>query len=243
VVRAAIQQLPDAGQIADGRLDWRGDSPVSLAANRFLSFGVDLNHSGELGREAHLQIEFGRRDLRVFAMLGYRAYAYPEYWRVAFNRAELDPWWGAWQPAIIAAVALGMLFWLMLSWTLLATMYFLPVKLVALFQNRDLTLCQSWRMAGAACLPGALFLTVAILCYGSGVVDLIQLGGLAVLHFVVPWVYLVVSPLFLPKRGAFIAPKANPFVPPATPTAEKGDAGQGDVDPGGETGNNRTGND
>src|SRR5580658_9994310 len=60
VVRSAIHQLPAQGEVSGGRLDWSGENSVQLAENRFLGLAVDLFHSGQLGREAHLQIEFGR---------------------------------------------------------------------------------------------------------------------------------------------------------------------------------------
>jgi hypothetical protein len=65
-------------------------------------------------------------------------------------------------------------------------------------------------MAGAALMPGALFLTFAMIAYGLGAVDLIELGALWVLHFLIGWVYVAISPLFLPahdKQGK----RGNPF--------------------------------
>ena len=38
----AIRQLPATGEVEGGALDWRGDSPVLLAENRFLALSVDL---------------------------------------------------------------------------------------------------------------------------------------------------------------------------------------------------------
>ncbi|MDB6016567.1 MAG: hypothetical protein JWR19_1056 [Pedosphaera sp.] len=223
VVRSAIQQLPATGEISGEHLDWPGDTRIQLAANHFLGFAVDLNHSGQLGREAHLQIEFGREDLRVYGLLGYQPVAYPPGWRFALNRPELGPSWGAWEPFILAGAAAGTVVGLMLTWTLLATLYCLPVWFITLFENRDLNLRQSWRLAGAALMPGALFLTVAIICYGLNLVDLIRLGGLASLHFLIGWAYLFISPLFLPKVSAATL-KPNPFVPPkdaGEPTTNK----------------------
>jgi len=57
-------------------------------------------------------------------------------------------------------------------------------------------------------MPGALFLTFAIVGYGLHWLDLIRLGGLAGLHFLIGWIYLYISPLFLPRIAA-ITP--NPF--------------------------------
>jgi hypothetical protein len=214
VVRNAIHQLPPKGEIRGNQLDWPGDTPVLLAGNHFLGLAVDLNHSGQLGREAHLQIEFGRRDFRVVSLLGYRVLEYPPGWRIAFNRTELDPWWGAWEPGILAGAAVGTVAGLMVVWLMLATLYCLPVRLITFLENRDLNLRQSWRVAGAALMPGALFLTFAIFSYGLNLMDLIRLGGLAGLHFLIGWVYLFISPLFLPRLPAVAIVKANPFALP-----------------------------
>ena len=43
----------------------------------------------------------------------------------------------------------------MLSWTLLATVYCVPVRVFSFLENRDLEWGQSWLLAGAAMMPGA----------------------------------------------------------------------------------------
>jgi hypothetical protein len=212
VVRAAIHHLPEEGAIHEEKLDWHGETSVLLAGNHFLGIGVDLHHSGQIGRESQLQIEFGQENVRVFSMLGYQVYDYPPGWRMAFNRAELDQWWGAREPWLVAGTALLTLLGLFVSWTVLATIYCLPVKLITLFENRDLTWAQSWRLAGAALMPGALFFTAGIIAYSFHIVDLIQLGTLGILHMVIGWIYLFISPLFLPSLTETTTPGANPFL-------------------------------
>ena len=211
VVRSAIEQMPEGGEIRSGQLVWPGETPMRLAANRFVAFGVDLTHSGRLAREAQLQVEFGGSDCRVMTAPGYYVVLeYPTDTRVAFNRTELQPWWGAWEPWLMAGAGLGVAAGLPMAWLLLATFYSLPGWVIAFVENRDLTLGQSWRMAGAALMPGALFLTFAMVAYGLGAVDLIELGALWGLHFLIGWVYVAIGPLFLAandkpeKRG-------NPF--------------------------------
>ena len=58
-VRVAIRNLPAAGEIHAGRLDWPGHLPQLLAEGRFLAFIVDPNHSGQIHSPADVQIEFG----------------------------------------------------------------------------------------------------------------------------------------------------------------------------------------
>lgn len=210
IVRLAIRHLPETGEIRRQQLNWPGGNPVKLAGNHFLGFGVDLDHSGQLARESQVQVEFGRREARILAAPFVFNVAYPAGWRMAFNRAEVDAWWGAWEPALEPAAVTAVFIGLLVSWTLLATLYCVPVRLITLYENRDLNWRQSWRMAGAALMPGALFLTFGMVFYGMTSMALAQLGVVWALHFVIGWIYLFVSPVFLPREPA--APTAgNPF--------------------------------
>lgn len=211
VIRGAIHQLPAEGAIANGELSWEADTPQQLAQNRFLGLAVDLYHSGKLGREAHLQVEFGENDFRIYLPLDYKVIEYPPSWNGAFNRTELEPWWGAWQPwLLVSAVALVVAV-LMISWTFLAIVYCTPLRLISFLENRDLNWGQSWRLAGAANMPGALFLTAGIMAYTLGWMDLIRLGAVFGLHFLVAWIYLFVSPVFCPKNASVKKVRGNPF--------------------------------
>ncbi len=211
VVRAALRRLPAEGRISGAQLFWSADSPLPLAGNRFLAFAVDLEHQGELGREAQLVVEFGHHDVRVSSLLGYVTMDYPPDWSFPFNRTELEPWWGAWEPAILAGAAALTAFGLMIFWTVMATIYCALVRAITFLGNRDLNWGQSWRLSGAALMPGALLLIVGVICHGLNLTDLIQLGGIAFLHLAAGWIYLLVSPLFLPSHPAADAARENPF--------------------------------
>lgn len=208
-VRMAIQHLPDEGEIRGGQLRWRGGEPRLLAEGNFLAFSVDLEHSGEIRSPAHIEIELGRTSLYFRSLLGYSEVRYPPDWIVAANREKLGPWWGAWEPAILAMTALGVIVWLLVTWFVLATVYALPLWLFIFFVNRDLGLGQCWRLAGAALLPAALLMLLGIVLYGSGVVDVVGLAFIAVGHLILGWIYLFVVPLFL--RPVTTGKLKNPF--------------------------------
>ncbi len=210
-ISQAIRQLPPRGEIRSGTLDWQGDSPVELADGRFLALAVDLKHEGQARSPAHVQVEFGRTDFKICSLLGFAQGGYPRGWIVAFNRTELEPWWGAWQPAILAVVAALVVVGLMLTWACLATVYFLPAWLVGFFANRDLSVWASWRLAGAAVMPGALFQIAAIVGYGLGALDLVRLGVAGAAHLAIGWVYLVTGLLSLPRHPAALPLQDNPF--------------------------------
>jgi len=210
VVTSAIEQLPAQGQIQRGRLEWSGSSPQLLADGSFLSIAVDLDHSGEVRSLAHFQFEFGRTNVLAHSLLGYASIGYPKGWVMEFNRPELSPRWGAWRPIFLAAAVLGVAVYLMASWCVLATFYCGPVWLLGFFANRDLTLKGSWRLAGAALMPGAFAMLGAIFFYGIGTLDLVHMGFALALHVLLSWVYLGVSTFYVPLIGEANVPM-NPF--------------------------------
>ncbi|HEY2084056.1 MAG TPA: hypothetical protein VGI88_14840 [Verrucomicrobiae bacterium] len=210
-VRAAISQLPAAGEMKSGKLEWSGESPVLLAEGHFLAFVVDTNHSHKVFSPAQIQVEFGRDDIFFYSLAGYRAWPYPKEWNFGFNRTDLQPWWGAWEPPVQWLAFCGMMIWCLVSWTLLALLYVLPVWLGGFFANRDLNLRRSWKLAGAALMPGALVMIAAILFYGFGVLDLVQLAAAVGVHFAVGWVYLILGVWISPKVLRTEAASGNPF--------------------------------
>lgn len=210
-IDAAIGELPEVGEIHGGRLDWRDDSPVLLAEGRILAISVDLEHGGALRSPADFQFEFGSDSVRIFSLFGETEISYPRGYVIATNQTDARPAWGAWAPDILGLAAIGVFFGLLLIWAALATIYFLPVWLICLFGNRDLNFRASWRLAGAALMPGALLMSLSLVLYGLGGFDIVQLCFAFGMHVVIGWIYLFVSPMFL--RRVLPAEKKNPFVP------------------------------
>ena len=219
--RAAIDALPDESRITTGVLMWPTNAaqPVLLAEGRVISVVVDLDQTGRVAGSADLKLQFGRSDWQLasfFGVLhapGLLDTTYPLAYTVALNRADLLPWWGAREPFLIGLVMVGMVVYLFASWWTLATLYTPLVCLGAFFGNRDVGLLGCWRMAGAALMPGAVFMTAAIVFYGLGAFQLPQLLLAVVMHLVVGWFYLVVSLMALPHIATAAAPKKNPFKP------------------------------
>ena len=213
VVSSAIRALPAQGEIRNGKLAWPAAAPQLLAEGSFLAFTVDLEHEGQVRSPAHVQVEFGRNDVRLLSLLGYyEQVSYPPESVFIFNRTDLEPKWGAWQPPVLWLTFGAVVAGLMLSWTALATVYFLVVWLVGFFANKKLNFRASWKLAGAALMPGALLQTTAILFYGLGALDLVQLAAAFAAHLVMGWIYLCAAPLFAPKLEAMAVTKKNPFI-------------------------------
>jgi len=217
VVTDAIRQMPPEGEIRLGALDWRGESPLRLAEGPFLALAVDLDHEGSRRSPAHLQAEFGRTNGLVISLLGFRSVAYPKDARVAFNRTDLEPLWGAWRPVLLGITAGAVIAGLMLVWALLASLYALPVYLAGLFVNRDLSLAGSWRLAGAALMPGSLLMSLAILVYGLGALDLIRLGFVLAAHLTLGWAYLALGAFSTPPYPQVAKGADNPFASESVP--------------------------
>ena len=210
-IATAIGRLPDVGAIHAGQLDWRADSPVLLAEGKILAISVDLEHTGSLHSPADFPFEFGRDTVCIFSLFGEAEINYPPGYLIAANQPDAQPAWGAWAPDILGLAAIGVFLGLLLVWAALATIYFLPVWLVCLFSNRDLNFRASWKLAAAALMPGALLMSLALVLYDVGVFDPVQLCFAFGMHFVIGWIYLFVSPMFLNR--ALPAEKKNPFTP------------------------------
>jgi hypothetical protein len=205
----AIDQLPDTGQILQGELTLPDASTRLLAEGPFLAFIIDPKHSGTIRSPAQFQFEFGGDSLLVFSLFGAVEIDYPSDQSFYFNRTDLQPKWGAWEPDILGLAGVAVFMGLIVSWNLLATAYFLFAWLIAFFANRDLSLIQSWRLAGAALMPGGFLMALSLWLYGVGAFDLVKLCFAFGMHLIIGWIYLFVSPLFLHR--AVPASGKNPF--------------------------------
>jgi len=102
---------------------------------------------------------------------------------------------------------------LLIFWWSLATLYTLPVLVLAVILGRRARLLGVWRMSGAALIPGALFANWAILAYGMGAVRLPGFFVLFALHLAVGWAWLIWGVIHCPAAGS--REPDNPFEPEA----------------------------
>jgi hypothetical protein len=219
VIRQSLDALPETGQIRSGILEWTENSPVRLAEGHFLAIVVDVSQTGLARSTAHVSVEFDRSGLRIFSFFGFIGLSYPSSGTFPFNRTELLPWWGAWNPFLLAGVAVCVISGLMLTWWLLALFYCLPVWVMGFFTDRDLSLKSSWRLAGAALLPGALFMAGCVFLYGLAYLDLFRLGLGWAVHLAIGWIYLFCGTICAPRAVVNSAVEANPFTPSAASSA------------------------
>lgn len=214
--RAALQAMPAGARFEQGRLVWPGPDPVLLAETPFLSVEVDLRHAGRLSPAADVNLQFGEHDWRIASVLGALDVAaldtrYPAHWNFPLDHATAEPWWAAREPFLLPGFIVLAGAALMAAWWLLAALFAPVAWMAGLYANRDLSWSGSWRLAAAALLPGALLMSAALALYGLRVFDLGRLGLAFALHLALGWIYLVVSPVFLPRLSKAPRAGANPF--------------------------------
>ncbi len=246
VMTGAMRGLAGFGAVRGAQLSWPGQEATLLAENHFLGLVVDLDETGGTGQTADVQLEFGRSRIKASSLLGYTSLPYPAGWEIELNRQTLDPWWNAWRPAFMFGGAFATALFLFASWFALATLYTLPVRVLAWSGGRATSWGGSWRVAAAALLPGALWMGGAMLLYTAEQLSLVGLGLAFGVHLVVAWVYVLGAPFCLPRKAdGVLAKGANPFtsapaleksVPPAAEPAESSNPFQDPRPPSGDNG-------
>ncbi len=211
VLQKAIARLPERGAIRGGQLEWNNTSPTWLAEGPFLSIVVDAGEGGRTGQSADVQLELKRRGLSVCSLFGCLTLPYPKHWTFALNRAEAEPWWGAWRPFLLVGVGAGVVIFLMTIWLVLATVYSLPVRVITFYSDRQSTWAGCWRIASAAQVPGALLMCGAIFLYGFNRLNLVGLLFAWLLHLVIGWIYIGIAPARLARLADATRRRGNPF--------------------------------
>lgn len=212
VILQAIQKMPETAKIADGHL--AGIDATLIAETKFLSIAVTPESSGQIGQSADIQIQFRPTDFRVGSVFrpdwGWE-FDYGPGAALNLSRSNLEPWWGAWHPILLAAAGLAVFALLFGIWAVLALIYTVPAKLIAWFADRQLSWAGAWRMSSAALLPGALLMGAATFLYGWQAVDLIGLACFFVAHMLTGWVYVAGGAWACPRLYPNVL-KQNPFI-------------------------------
>ena len=220
VVREAIRQLPEGSEVRNQQLTWRGPAQTRLAESGFLALAVNLDAPASFDGAADVRIELRKAQIQCRSLLGYLPLDYPGGWIIAVDRNNLEPWWGAWELPILGGVAAITVAVLLVNWALLATLYCPAIYCLGFLRDRDLTWSGSWRVAGAALMPGALFFTLGIAAYSLRGLGLVHLSVIFMLHVVIGWIYVFVVPFFLRRGAAVPSTGNNPFAPAAKPKSE-----------------------
>jgi hypothetical protein len=204
MISAAVQRTTENTRLVNGKLE---NAPAALLANgKFLSILSNAAESNESGT-GDVLIQFELSGWNVCSLLGCLYFDYPPG-TTPLAPSTLEPWWGAWKPAILSGIGAVVIVWLMLVWLLLGLIY-TPIPLViAFFSDRQCSFAGSWRLAGASHLPGALFASAIIVLYGLQAFDLVRFMIFFILHLLVSLIFLFAAPFLLPRLSE---KKHNPF--------------------------------
>ena len=210
VIGDLIRQIPEEAVMSRGEIIGLGAAKPAAAA-AFLSVSLSATAAVVPDRPADLDVRFGATNFSACAILGCVTRAYDPSWTFAIGRGHMEPKWGAWKPLVYIVTALAVMTGLMIVWAAWATIYFLPVRLLAFFADRELTIIGSWKMSGAAQMTGSLVQSVGIVLYALRLLDLPLLAGVMALHFLVNWVYVPWALLKRPKVEKAAKVAGNPF--------------------------------
>jgi hypothetical protein len=181
-----------------------------LADNARLAIVVDTTRADSAGHAADVQVTFEKNRVSVCGPFGCWWRAYERGYVIALDRRALEPAWGAWRGPALGIAALATVASLFVMWWGLAVIYTPLAKLIAFYCDRVVTWSGAWRLSGAALLPGGILVALALLLYGIGALDLFRFSLLYFLHVLCGLVFVVTSPLFLPKISQKSAGR-NPF--------------------------------
>jgi hypothetical protein len=211
VIDLAATQLPGTATIRGRTLEWTGPVPIRLAGNGFLSLTVDPEGVASPQSTTDVEIELGRHELRVRSLFGYVTWDYPGGYRIGLSRTEFMAWWGAWRIPLLGIIGIVAFLGQFLCWALLALIYASPLRFIAFYADRGASSLTCLRAAAAALLPSSVVMGAVIVLYGLGRIDLVGLLFGWVLHLLVGWVYVLLTPFSLRRMPNVPKRRANPF--------------------------------
>jgi hypothetical protein len=212
VIVQAIQKMPESAKIAAGRI--AGIDTTLIAETKFLAIAVTPERSDQIGQSADVQIQFRPADFRIGTVFGPDWGWQFEYGRGAaldLSRSNLEPWWGAWHPILLAGAGLAVVALLFGIWAIMALIYTVPAKFIGWFGDRQLSWGGAWRLSSAAQLPGTLLMGVATFLYGWQAIDLAGLAFFFVAQMFISWIYVAGGAWACPPLYPNIL-KQNPFI-------------------------------
>jgi hypothetical protein len=213
VILQALQKMPETARLVDGVL--QGVPETLIAESRFLAIAATPQDGRDIGQDADLQIQLRQNDFCASSVFWPDWSLEFEYGRGAslnLARSNLEPWWSAWQPVLLAGAGAAVVLLLFVMWAALAVLYMAPAKFIAWYADRYLSWGGAWRLASAALLPGAVVLTGAMVLYGWSVIDLVGLSFFLAVQIILGWIYVTGGAC---KAGRLFPEdvKRNPFTP------------------------------
>lgn len=198
-ISLAIERLPEQGAISNGKLQWFTNEPTILIETRSISIHVNPTDEEPIADGADLQVVFCKEKLLLRSLLGWLSVKYSESFNLPLNLKELWTTWGAYKNAIITAVLLITVCFLPLVWMTLGLIYKIPVALISKILKRKFELSGIFRISVMSQMLPAIIMCVGILLYAYGRIDLTTLLIIFANHIPFAWIYLIITPFYLPK--------------------------------------------
>ena len=204
VIDESIKKMPQNGEIYHGNLNWPASSSMHVegpAGEPFMRLDVQPSGITNVVESVDLVLAFDSKRLLIGSSLGLGLLPvpYPSAIIIPFNKADLEPWWGARSHLILLLIGFLVVILLIATWSFLSLIYMFPVKI---FSVNRLSWRSAWQLASAAQMPGALLMILGILMYGLKQIELVGLVFVWVIHLIAPWFYLFFSPFFASKSIA-----------------------------------------
>lgn len=217
VIVEAISQLKDGGVIRNGILHPGGDTDLTLASNQHLSITLNWSPSAPRDQASDVRVFLEIDHALVCSLFGCMPFSYEHFGDAPLGRTETGAWWQAWSPTFYTAAAIGYAVFLIVSWWCLVVLYAWPVRLLAFYLDRQVDFAGAARVAQAALVPGALWMSGALFGYARGWLGLVGLLIVFVLHLPVGWLFAGLACRHLPLRSD--TQPANPFQSGSTQSA------------------------
>ncbi|MBI1176374.1 hypothetical protein GC207_02925 [bacterium] len=212
VITKAIESLDDGGAIRNGLLEPGGQrTSVVLAANRNLAIALDWSAAGVHDQASDVRVILQIDRALVCSLFGCAGISYRTLGDMPIGHTETGAWWRAWRPTILSGIAVGQAMFLVISWWVLAIVYAWAIRFFAFYLDRDVDFGGAARVAQAALIPGAIWLTVSMYLHTEGWLNLFGLLVVFIMHVPVGWIYSGAACRYLPPRADVLP--ANPFQP------------------------------
>jgi hypothetical protein len=211
IFSSAISQLPETAAIENGRLIWSAKAQPVLAQGPHLSVMVDPHRANSVSQSGDVQVELGDTELHLRSFIGEFVWPYPPSLRLDLSRAEVEPWWGAWSPIVLAGAFAATFLSLQITWLILGTVQSLFVRLLAFYLDRRVNLGGAWRVGYASVFPGALVMCMGLVLYLHLRLSLFGLMVFLPMHLMVNWIFMVGATFRLPTFPDRAASVRNPF--------------------------------
>jgi hypothetical protein len=206
----AVAGLPENAAIQNGFLRWPERFGRLLGATEFFSIEVVLENAPRDSSTADLSLELHQTYCLTRSLLGATTIPYPRNFNFPLDRPTVVPAWGAWRMPLLFSLIPGTALALIISWSLLAIPYAVLARIIGALFRRDLNFRSAWKLSVAAQLPGSILMTFAIALYAGGQVTILFIVVMLVAHFIPTALYLLISPVLVPKPPKLPKPARSP---------------------------------